>query len=229
MNASDTNPYRYCGEYYYFESGTIYLRARYYSPTHGRFTQVDTARDGFNLYAYCYNNPVAFVDPSGEIAVAAVSIFAVIDVVSGAVIATAVTAAAAAAIAATCDFITKIVETGKTSNTKVDTATNNKNAVTESDEKSNNESDAKGKKQDGNEKKQDKDSRLKGAPGDINKEGYKETKIGDDGNATKERHNSDHGNPKKHTNPHDHKIKWIDGKPSFGPPINYPNGAPPFN
>ena len=41
MNASDTNPYRYCGEYYDFESGTIYLRARYYSPTHGRFTQPD--------------------------------------------------------------------------------------------------------------------------------------------------------------------------------------------
>ena len=109
-DASDTNPYRYCGEYYDFESRTIYLRARYYSPTHGRFTQVDTARDGLNWYAYCYNNPVAFVDPSGEIAVAAVSIFAVIDVVSGAVIATAVTAAAAAAIAATYGFVTKIVE-----------------------------------------------------------------------------------------------------------------------
>ena len=40
-DSSDTNPYRYCGEYYDFESGTIYLRARYYSPTHGRFTQPD--------------------------------------------------------------------------------------------------------------------------------------------------------------------------------------------
>ena len=28
-DASDTNHYRYCGEYYDFESGTIYLRARY--------------------------------------------------------------------------------------------------------------------------------------------------------------------------------------------------------
>ena len=40
-DSSDTNPYRYCGEYYDFESGTIYLRARYYSPMHGRFTQPD--------------------------------------------------------------------------------------------------------------------------------------------------------------------------------------------
>ena len=38
---SDTNPYRYCSEYFDKETGTIYLRARYYSPNHGRFTQLD--------------------------------------------------------------------------------------------------------------------------------------------------------------------------------------------
>ena len=62
---TDTNPYRYCAEYFDIESGTIYLRARYYSPNHGRFTQLDPARDGLNWYAYCANNPIAFVDPSG--------------------------------------------------------------------------------------------------------------------------------------------------------------------
>ena len=41
-SATDTNPYRYCGEYYDTETGTYYLRARYYSPSIGRFTQEDT-------------------------------------------------------------------------------------------------------------------------------------------------------------------------------------------
>ena len=43
-----------------------YLRARFYNPILGRFTQEDTYRgDGLNLYAYCANNPVYYVDPSG--------------------------------------------------------------------------------------------------------------------------------------------------------------------
>ena len=43
-----------------------YLRARFYNPVIGRFAQEDTYRgDGLNLYAYCANNPVYYVDPSG--------------------------------------------------------------------------------------------------------------------------------------------------------------------
>lgn len=43
-----------------------YLRARYCNPLVGRFTQEDVYRgDGLNLYAYCGNNPVMYVDPSG--------------------------------------------------------------------------------------------------------------------------------------------------------------------
>ena len=38
---SDTNPFRYCGEYYDIEIGQIYLRARYYDPIIGRFTSLD--------------------------------------------------------------------------------------------------------------------------------------------------------------------------------------------
>ena len=46
-----------------------YLRARFYNPVIGRFTQEDTYRgDGLNLYAYCANNPVYYVDPSGFVA-----------------------------------------------------------------------------------------------------------------------------------------------------------------
>ena len=66
---NDENPYRYCAEYFDVESGTIYLRARYYSPNHGRFTQLDPARDGLNWYAYCSNNPIMFVDPLGTDAI----------------------------------------------------------------------------------------------------------------------------------------------------------------
>ena len=63
---SDDNPLRYCGEYFDKATGTIYLRARYYSPVTGRFTQLDPIRDGLNWYAYCGNNPVRFVDATGE-------------------------------------------------------------------------------------------------------------------------------------------------------------------
>ena len=38
---SDTNPFRYCGEYFDKETRTYYLRARYYDPAIGRFTQQD--------------------------------------------------------------------------------------------------------------------------------------------------------------------------------------------
>ncbi len=49
-----------------------YLRARFYNPVIGRFTQEDTYRgDGLNLYVYCDNNPIYYVDPSGNTCVPA--------------------------------------------------------------------------------------------------------------------------------------------------------------
>ena len=65
----DMGYFGYCGEYYDPELDMIYLRNRYYSPGIGRFITEDPARDGVNWYAYCNNNPVMFVDPSGEVAV----------------------------------------------------------------------------------------------------------------------------------------------------------------
>ena len=59
------NPFLYCSEYFDEETGTYHLRARYYNPANGRFTQEDPIRDGLNWYTYCSCNPVMYTDPSG--------------------------------------------------------------------------------------------------------------------------------------------------------------------
>ena len=62
------NRFRFNGQQYDPVSQQYYLRARFYNPVIARFTQEDTYRgDGLNLYAYCKNNPVYYVDPSGHI------------------------------------------------------------------------------------------------------------------------------------------------------------------
>ena len=59
---------------YYFdnETGLYYLNSRYYDPQVGRFINADSINyidaknfSGLNLYAYCYNNPVIFLDDRG--------------------------------------------------------------------------------------------------------------------------------------------------------------------
>ena len=48
-------------------TGQYYLRARFYNPVIARFLSEDTYYgDGLNLHAYCHNNPVGYVDPSGH-------------------------------------------------------------------------------------------------------------------------------------------------------------------
>ncbi len=69
---SDTNAFRYCGEYYDKETATVYLRARYYNPSTGRFISRDSVTGdindplSLNLYTYCHNNPLLNFDPSGH-------------------------------------------------------------------------------------------------------------------------------------------------------------------
>ena len=84
------NSHKYAGQYYDDDTGLIYLRARYYDPQDRRFTQEDPARDELNWYAYCGNNPVMFVDLTGESAsgtafLAAVGTCAVDGVITGAI------------------------------------------------------------------------------------------------------------------------------------------------
>ena len=65
QSTEKSTPFRYAGEYYDEETDLIYLRNRYYSPTVGQFITEDPIHDGGNWYAYCYNNPVKFIDPMG--------------------------------------------------------------------------------------------------------------------------------------------------------------------
>ena len=67
IDANDTNPFHYCAEYFDGESGSIYLRARYYAPSIGRFTTEDPIKDGLNWYVYCGNDPVNHIDPTGTV------------------------------------------------------------------------------------------------------------------------------------------------------------------
>ena len=61
------NIFAYCGEQLDYATGQYYLRARFYNPVIGRFTQQDTYHgDGLNLYAYCQNNPMMYCDPTGH-------------------------------------------------------------------------------------------------------------------------------------------------------------------
>ncbi|MBO5508267.1 MAG: RHS repeat-associated core domain-containing protein, partial [Bacteroides sp.] len=61
------NRFRFNGQQLDPVTQQYYLRARFYNPVIARFTQEDTYRgDGLNLYAYCANNPVYYVDPSGH-------------------------------------------------------------------------------------------------------------------------------------------------------------------
>ena len=66
------NPIRYRGYYYDSETEFYYLNTRYYDPEIGRFINADgyvstgQGVTGYNMFAYCLNNPINRVDYSGD-------------------------------------------------------------------------------------------------------------------------------------------------------------------
>ncbi len=64
------NPFRYRGYYYDTETSLYYLQTRYYDPDTGRFISADGQLNegvlGYNMFAYCENNPVMRDDPTGH-------------------------------------------------------------------------------------------------------------------------------------------------------------------
>ena len=74
LEVAEANPLRYRGYYYDAETGFYYLQSRYYDPEIGRFINADsyastdaTGLLSTNMFAYCENNPVMRVDPTGEL------------------------------------------------------------------------------------------------------------------------------------------------------------------
>ena len=69
---ANINPLRYRGYYFDTETGFYYLQSRYYDPIVKRFLNADSYAStgqgflGYNMFAYCANNPANELDPSGH-------------------------------------------------------------------------------------------------------------------------------------------------------------------
>ncbi len=88
---AELNPFRYRSYYYDTETNLYYLNTRYYDPEVGRFISQDDVSyldpehiNGLNLFAYCGNNPVMNVDPSGR-SLTAFIVLLIVGVVIGTV------------------------------------------------------------------------------------------------------------------------------------------------
>ncbi len=75
---AEINPLRYRGYYYDAETGFYYLQSRYYDPEICRFINADGLAStgqgfiGYNMFAYCGNNPIKYHDSEGTKKVASI-------------------------------------------------------------------------------------------------------------------------------------------------------------
>ena len=99
------NPFTYRGYYYDAELELYYLNSRYYDSNTGRFINADVYINangdilGFNMFAYCGNNPVMGYDPSGEVNWSNILKATAVVVAITAIVALSVATAGSAAIA----------------------------------------------------------------------------------------------------------------------------------
>lgn len=81
----EINPIRYRGYVYDTETSLYYLQSHYYDPFAGRFLNADAYCDTMsgsplstNMFAYCENNPVNYLDPNGYVALVDDLVYALI-------------------------------------------------------------------------------------------------------------------------------------------------------
>jgi RHS repeat-associated protein len=82
---SSTNAYTYTGQQVDPESGLVFLRARYYDPQTALFLSKDPVVSTNNAYSYASDNPIRWIDPTGQFSCESAICYAGKNLLGGAV------------------------------------------------------------------------------------------------------------------------------------------------